>query len=291
MDQIEAKTPVLNLGCISDSLLIFGGPYSNLQATQALRKQAEALNILAENVICTGDIVAYCANPEETTDLIRAWGVRVVQGNCEESLASDALDCGCGFEENSACSLLSTGWYSFSRTRVSAENKQWMADLPKSIEFEISGKRFQVVHGGLNQINRFVFEGSSPVVFEQELAQTSAHVVIGGHCGIPFHKVVDDQYWINAGVIGMPANDGTPLTWYVLLEPEQNSGNINVSWHRLSYDVSGAVEAMRDANLISPYMQALSDGLWPSMDVLPGAERERRGNPIRLEPIVIPVNP
>ena len=34
--------------------------------------------------------------------------------------------------------------------------------------------------------------------------------VIGGHCGLPFTKVVGDRLWHNPGAIGMPANDGTP---------------------------------------------------------------------------------
>ena len=40
---------------MSKPLLVFGGPYSNLEATQAMRQRAEALSIPPGNVICTGD--------------------------------------------------------------------------------------------------------------------------------------------------------------------------------------------------------------------------------------------
>ena len=33
------------------------------------------------------------------------------------------------------------------------------------------------------------------------------------------------------------------------------------------------------------YGNALCDGLWPSMDILPQLEREQRGLPLRLPPI------
>ena len=89
-------------------LLIFGGPYSNLQATQALQQQASKLGIPASHCICTGDTVAYFASPTETVTLLRDWGVTVLMGNCEESLASNADECGCGFANGSQCLFISS---------------------------------------------------------------------------------------------------------------------------------------------------------------------------------------
>ena len=78
-------------------VLVFGGPYSNLQATEALFAESRHRGIGADLMICTGDLVAYCADAQGVVDLIRASGVAVVRGNCEEQLASGAEDCGCGF--------------------------------------------------------------------------------------------------------------------------------------------------------------------------------------------------
>ena len=86
-----------DLGALEGPLLLFGGPYSNLQATRALRAEAERLGIPPARVICTGDVVAYCGDPAATVDEIRDWGCHVVLGNCEESLGRDGEDCGCGF--------------------------------------------------------------------------------------------------------------------------------------------------------------------------------------------------
>jgi hypothetical protein len=52
-------------------VLVFGGPYSNLRALQALRQRADELGIPASHAICTSDVVAYCAEPEETVQVIR----------------------------------------------------------------------------------------------------------------------------------------------------------------------------------------------------------------------------
>jgi hypothetical protein len=102
-------------------VLVFGGPYSNLRAVSALRQRADELGIPPSHSICTGDVVAYCAEPEETTAAIRDWGCHVIAGNCEEQLAAAAEDCACGFEEGSECNRLAKGWYPFANARMSRE--------------------------------------------------------------------------------------------------------------------------------------------------------------------------
>ncbi|MGC9271648.1 MAG: radical SAM protein, partial [Acidiphilium sp.] len=44
-------------------VLIFGGNYSNLQASIALLDAARAHGIAPDHIICTGDIIAYGADP------------------------------------------------------------------------------------------------------------------------------------------------------------------------------------------------------------------------------------
>src|SRR4029079_16655209 len=138
---------------VQPPLLVFGGPYSNLRALTALRARAEELGIPASHCICTGDVVAYCAEPEEATAAIRAWGCHVVAGNCEEQLAAGAADCACGFEEGSEGDLLAKGCYPSANARISPDSRAWMAGLPKTLMLDVSGRTLRVIHGGVNQIN------------------------------------------------------------------------------------------------------------------------------------------
>ena len=50
---------ILDLGTLRGDVLLFGGPYGNLQATEALLAAASRLAIPAGNLVCTGDLVAY----------------------------------------------------------------------------------------------------------------------------------------------------------------------------------------------------------------------------------------
>jgi len=266
-------------------LLVFGGPYSNLRATLAMQAEAERLRIPPQRVICTGDVVAYCAEPEETVAAVRAWGCPTIQGNCEEQLALAAEDCGCGFEQGSACDQLAKGWYPFANARVSDASRVWMSRLPRSIGFDYGGHRFRVVHGGVRQINRFVFASQTELLAE-ELELAAADVVIGGHAGVPFIRNTPRGVWFNPGVIGMPANDGTTGGWYGLIEPGPD-GAVRLSTHRLRYAHAAAAAAMRKSGYADAYARALITGLWPSTDVLPATELAARGMPIAATELVI----
>lgn len=270
---------------LNPPILIFGGPYGNLEATTAMKSVAENLGIAPDNTICTGDIVAYCGNPEETVNLIRNWGCYVVMGNCEESVGFEKDDCGCGFDEGSVCATLSIDWYNHCVRTVSSDNKEWMRSLPRQISFSSGGKIFSTVHGSPSNLSEFIFESSDTTNKQQCLATTDADCIVGGHCGIPFGQKLGSQYWLNSGVIGMPANDGQKSTWYMLIE--QISDSMLASWYSLSYDSKGAERAMDAAGLPTDYRTTLNTGIWPSMSVLPERERNQQGKPVDPSPVQI----
>lgn len=266
-------------------LLVFGGPYSNSRALDAMKAAADRLGIPASRIICTGDVVAYCAEPEETVRAIRDWGCHVIAGNCEEQLAAGAGDCGCGFEEGTACDLLAKGWYPYANQRVSAESRAWMAGLPTSASFRWLGVDVLVVHGGVDVVNQFIFV-SETAVLDEQLARAGVDLVIAGHAGIPFVAKRKRGVWFNAGVVGMPANDGTPDGWFGLVTPTQRG--LELSQVRLKYDAAAAAASMRRWSYADGYARSLVTGVWPSFDVLPGTERAATGNRLRPRVITLP---
>ena len=279
------STSILDLGEIESSLLVFGGPYSNLAATEALLEKAQQLGIAPSHILCTGDVVAYAAEPEQCSRLIKDAGIRLLMGNCELSLAEDMEDCGCGFEPGMRCSALSDAWFGYARRLVSPMIKAWMGSLPSAIEFYCQGLKFRAIHGGVQQINQFIFASSDALLKRQQLDAAGVDVIIGGHCGLPFGQRIEQGYWLNAGVIGLPANDGTQQGWYMLIQPVEQG--VTISWHRLDYAVQQSYRSMRQAGL-DDYAQSLLSGLWPSMDVLPSAERLVQGRALTVEDLTIP---
>jgi uncharacterized radical SAM superfamily Fe-S cluster-containing enzyme len=271
------ETPLLS---VDGPALVFGGPYSNLQATAAVLAEAARLGVPPARVICTGDLAAYCGDPVATIDLVRRAGIHVVMGNCDEQLARGAHDCGCGFPSGSTCERLSSAWFAYADAQVGGDARTWLGRLPRRIDLLIAGRRLAVTHGSVSRINQFVFASTAAAIKRRELDLAQADGVIGGHCGLPFTQTIDEKLWHNAGVVGMPAHDGTPRVWFSVLTP--TDAGLRIEHRALAYDHAAAAAAMERAGLPPDYRDALATGLWPSCDALPYAEIRASG--LAIEP-------
>ncbi len=271
----------VDLGTFDAPVLVCGGAYGNLQALEALTAFQSATGIPDTHVIHTGDAVAYCADTEAVTRLIASRGWHAIKGNVEEQIAAGAQDCGCGFEEGSACDVASARWYAHAVATLSPASKAWMASLPSHLTFEMSGLCARVVHGSVNQTNRFMWASLPEAEFAGELDASAADLVIAGHTGIPFTRFIGERCWHNSGALGMPANDSTRRVWVSVLTPSPSG--ITISHHALKADAETAAAAIRRDSLPAGYADGLETGLWPSLDILPKTERSATGQSLRLD--------
>ncbi|WP_020606507.1 metallophosphoesterase family protein [Spirosoma spitsbergense] len=270
-----------DLGTRSGPLLVFGGPYSNLQALETLKSIADQLQIPANNIICTGDIVGYCAQPEESVQFVKDWGIHTIQGNVEQNIIRGEDDCGCNFAEGGRCDLFSRTWFPYAVQTLSAESVAWLSTLPLHLSFRYAGKSVTVLHGAATGIADFVFASTPWPVKETSFAATGANVILAGHAGLPFADTGEGQYWLNAGVIGMPANDGTPRVWYLLLA--DTDGQFSYTFHAFTYENRTAHQLMQANQLPDSYAQTLLTGFWDNCEILPEAEKALQGRAITLD--------
>jgi len=250
---------IIDLGNISRPVLLFGGVYGNVQALKAVIALANAQDM---QPVCTGDIAAYCADGEACAALMRAEKIATIAGNCERNLAAGVEDCGCGFESGSTCERLSATWFAHAQATISPPNRAWMQGLPDRITFRHAGRRYGVLHGGADDIARFVWPGAAEISAQLAMAESRLGPldgVIAGHCGLSFRQ----GRWVNAGAIGMPPNDGRAATRYAVLH------NGAVHFEKLDYDPAPARKAMAKAGLTQGYDTCLQSGFWPSEEVLP----------------------
>lgn len=252
---------IADWGQIDGPLVVFGGVHSNLQAL-------DALLAVPGHKVCTGDIVAYCADPAPCVGRVRAQGVASIAGNCESQLAAHALDCGCGFADGTACDVMSARWYAHANAAIDAPRRAWMATLPDWAVLTHAGRRWLVVHGAPSAQNRFVWSVTAEQDLAAEIALAEREVgpvdgILSGHSGIAFQRQIGRHIWLNAGAIGMPAHDGHAQTAYAYLDGAQ------ITLERLSYDTPAARVAMVTAGLTQGYHDALVTGWWPSEDILP----------------------
>ena len=263
------------LGQLSGKVLVFGGVYSNLQALHALILKAEALKIPANQCINTGDLIGYCAQPEETVRMFQNWNAKSILGNVEQQLINDEDDCGCDFTEGSRCDGFSKLWYPYAKGHLSAASIDFLKTIPDHIQFQLGNKSIAVVHGSYTNISEFIFKSTSWHKKNENFTHFNCDVVVAGHCGLPFLDKKEGKTWVNPGVIGMPANNGSAKVWYAILEIINNE--LQCTHHELDYDYKTTNQLMLKNHLPKAYAETIVTGIWDNTEILPKEETALQG--------------
>ena len=269
-----------NIGQLTGKVLLFGGVYSNLQALESIAQVAQKEGISPENCICTGDIIGYCAQPEETIQFFKSWKARSIAGNVEIQLSENADDCGCDFTKGSRCDDFSQLWYPFAKSKLTASSVYFISALPEHIQFTYADKKVTVVHGSYFNTSEFIFKSTAWENMAPNFKATKSDVIIAGHCGLPFNKTQDGLLWLNPGVIGMPANDGNATVWYMILEEKE--GEITFEHANLQYDFNLTASLMLKNDLPKEYAATIETGIWDNMEILPATESKQQGQQIQF---------
>ncbi|MEZ4859089.1 MAG: metallophosphoesterase family protein [Flavobacteriaceae bacterium] len=269
-----------HIGTLSGKVLLFGGVYSNLQALEELRLIAKRENIPPSNCICTGDLVGYCAQPEETVQLFKNWEAKSIAGNVEIQLRNGEENCGCDFKEGSRCDGFSQLWYPFAQSRLSKDSLDYMKTLPDHIQFEYAGRKITVVHGSWFYVSEFIFKSTPWEQKQPNFDATQSDVIIAGHCGLPFSEIKNNRLWLNPGVIGMPANDGTPRVWYAILEDTNKT--LHFKHYNFVYNNTETQQLMKKELLPEAYATTLLTGIWDNTEILPKIETQQQGKEIQF---------
>lgn len=268
-----------------EKLLLFGGVYSNYQALKALKSYADTNGFSPNQIVCTGDVVAYCAEAKECVELMMQWKPNCIAGNVEIQLRNGDDDCGCNFNDESSCDLLSRQWYPFAQQSLNASHIQWMEQLPEHLTVSFGGKRWGVVHGSHKETAEFIYKSSPWQDKADSLNALAVDHILAGHCGIPFIDQQDENAWINSGALGMPANDGTNRVWFCVIEKQEES--FSIAFHTIEYAIDVAQEKMKSAGLPDVYRKTLETGIWHSTEVLRDTEAALTGKAIAIETVSI----
>lgn len=250
-----------------------GGIYSNYQALEETLADIERRGV--DETFFLGDLGAFGPHPDRIPETLRARGIRGIQGNYEESLASDAADCNCGYTDPRDNEYAQKS-YDYTAEHTASDHKRWMGALPKHIRFESGGKRFLLCHGSPRRINEFLWESTSPDVFLEKLCDDhAADVIVCTHSGLHWQRrLPSGRLIVNAGVIGRPANDGETNVWYTTIETSAAEPSVN--FVPVVYDHLKLAAEMRSEKLPEEFIETVMTGWWTTcLEALPTKERSR----------------
>lgn len=252
-------------------LAFIGGIYSNYHALVATLSDIAKRG--ADATYFLGDLGAFGPHPDRIPDLLIDREIPGIQGNYEESLASGADDCHCGYTDprDNFYARIS---YDYTARNTSDSHKKWMGTLPRSMRLDVHGRRILLSHGSPRKINEFLWRSTSPDAFLEKMCDDyRADAIVCTHSGLHWHKrLKGGRHIVNAGVIGRPANDGKTNVWYSMLTISRSY--IDVEFIPIEYDHHALAREMRAERLPDEFIETIETGWWTTcLEILPARER------------------
>jgi predicted phosphodiesterase len=267
---------------------LFGGIYSNHVALRAAIDDASRRG--CDTMFCLGDLGAFGPNPDKIFPLLIDHDVQTLRGNYDDSIGNNLPDCQCGYTDP-ADNHFARLSYRYTYEKTSARWRPWLTALPDEIRFSIPGLplKFETAaasssprsrnvlccHGSPRLMNEFLWETTTPThLLEKFCDDYQADIIVATHTGLPWARALSsNRLFINCGVLGRPANDGTPQVGYALLDPADPDF---VQFIRLDYDHESLAAEMEAENLPPPFVETIRTGWWTTcLEILPGKERAR----------------
>jgi len=237
-------------------IIALGDIHANLPALEVCWEQAEKEGY--EWIVHTGDVVGYGPFPNECIAFLHERNIPGARGNFDEMIGWDGDDSGARDADPTERMLAETS-FRWTKQQIGLREKRWLADLP----FEVSAQtgprssRAGVFHAGPIDLYSRLPEDAPEPRFVAYGAAARAEILILGHLHRPFHRVVDNRHFVNAGSLGRP-RDGNPQTGYAVIETD---GEVRVAIKRFPYDVERTVRALRDRRAPAGIAERLTQGI------------------------------
>jgi predicted phosphodiesterase len=261
---------------------LFGGIYSNHVALRAAIDDARRRG--CDAMYCLGDLGAFGPNPDKVFPLLVDAGVETVQGNYDNSIGHDFPDCQCGYTDP-ADNYYARLSYQYTYAKTSPKWRPWLRGLPMHLRFEVPNFNFRndapanqrsanvlLCHGSPRKQNEFLWESTTPTHLLEKLCNDhSADVIVTTHTGLPWTRQLSNgRLFINCGVLGRPANNGTTNVGYVILDPA------GPQYVQLAYEYEALAHEMEQERLPEPFVETIRTGWWTTcLEILPAKERVR----------------
>ena len=219
--------------------------HSNLVALEAVLLDAGEVDAVWHR----GDVVGYGPEPDAVVARLTALNATGVRGNHDAAAIG-----GREIEWFNADARAAAEW---TRTTISAETRQWLADLPERLAID----DLTLVHGSpRDPLREYITDRMTAAANFDVLATRHG---LHGHTHVPVAWVAAEdrvvlvqprggsridldpnRVLLNPGSVGQP-RDGDPRAAYLVLDLDARQ----VSWHRVAYDVEPVRQAIHAAGL------------------------------------------
>ncbi|HEY3251082.1 MAG TPA: metallophosphoesterase family protein [Ignavibacteria bacterium] len=234
---------------------IISDVHANLEATEACFREID--KIKPDKIICLGDLVDYCAEPNDVIELVSSRCDVIIIGNHDEAQIDYSI--AEGFTNNARTSSIHT------RSVLKKEYKDFISALPRSFSENnllfVHASPFYLPEYGyiLDEYDArenftafkesFCFIGHShiPVIFEESKGKVRE---------IESAPERNKRYIINVGSVGQPRDGNSKLAFGIF-----DTDNFEFRLIRADYDIKSAAQKIVDEGLPFRLAERLFAGL------------------------------
>lgn len=241
-------------------ILLLSDIHGNFPALQAIAAEFKPEGF--DRIINCGDSLVYAPFPNETLSWLRRFDVLSILGNTDKKVIK--LLHGKSFKKPSKPDK--RVMYTSTAEALTTECSEYLQSFPQKDVLPLPRlfpgddprrNSLGIFHGSPEKPHEFLF-ATSPVSRFRELALKYPYAIIAtGHSHTPYHYHIEQTHFINPGSAGRMF-DGNPEASCAVLEVSDAA--IEVSHHRIPYNVKNLIHALDHANLPEIYREMFIRG-------------------------------
>lgn len=224
------------------NIAILSDIHANNFALEAVINDVEANQ--CEQIWVLGDLVGYYYWPKPVIDyFMNNEKCTVIKGNHEKLLERASSDP--QFAE--VCRKKYGSGINICIDTLSPEQRDWLKNLPESLELTIGDLKVGLYHGSERSVNEYIYPDCNPARLAK--IPTSFDYIFFGHTHYPVVFCQNGTLIANPGSVGQPRDVGS-LASYIIL----NTNNKSLSYKRVPFDSSEICQQAENIDSHYPYL-------------------------------------
>lgn len=246
--------------------------HANYEALKSVINDAK--NQKVDKIICLGDIIGKGANPHKCIQLVRQNCNMVVKGNMDERMSED--------HNKFADNPIEQERIKFNQSLMTAEDIDYLKNLPTCIEFYLSGNFVRLFHSDPNDLYKLTYETETQLYKIHEIfkggrltiTDNVADIIVYGHIHYQCLKKVFNRTLLNCGSVGSSACAVYDETFnaepkemkqahYLILNGELDEKvkveNIGIEFRSVNYNISKELNSAKNILDYDIYAEEVSN--------------------------------
>lgn len=237
---------MLNIAVISDI-------HGNLPALKAVLEDIDTHDV--SQLYCLGDLTDAAPWHNEVIGLVRQLRIPTIMGNHDERIAFDhpvyPQKKHSPVEQAARLQAIN-----YTKETITAENKTFLASLPRSIRLDFGGYKILLVHGSPGSNEEYLYETHPEAALLPFFDEHQADMIVGGHTHLSYIRSLSgEKMMVNAGSAGRTKEQDGMAT-YLLLQVDE--GQVTPVIRKVAYPLEETLRGIRESVIPDFYADFLA---------------------------------